>query len=235
MKKVKAFWEKINRYVIYISVVFIIIFQILELIFPSLLEVYSTEVYLTAISAILFIIFEHIISLESLYKIKTDLYSSQSFSAGMSDIINSETIDYLDIFSHTSMVHYQYIYASHIKIRNLRLLVLNPNRDKGFFSLNKDEEIRFSSETKLAIRYWNTLKEQGFIENLSIRYYDFYPTFYFAIINRSNIHWGLFSLQKTVPSTSLLSHHTIYNKNSDTDSIISDFQSFFDKIFYISK
>lgn len=235
MKKIKKLWEKLNKYILYISVAFIFVFQIVELTFPGVLELYSSKAYLAAISAILFILFDHIISLESLCQTTTDLQSSPRFSDGMSDIINKyEEINCLDIFSHTSMVHYQYIYDRHIKIHNLRLLVLNPDRNESYFSLNRNEEKRFSDETKLAISYWENLKNQGLIDNLSIRYYDFYPSFYFSIVNKSNIHWGLFSLQKVVPSTSLLSHHTICSKSFDTNSLIFDFQEFFNKIYDIS-
>lgn len=236
MKKLKQLWGKLNKYIVYFSVAFIFALQIMELAFPGILENYSSEAYLAAISAILFILFDHIVGLESLPKTANDLQSSPSFSAGMSDIINKyEEINHLDIFSHTSMVHYQYIYDRHIKIRNLRLLVLNPNRNKNHFLLNEDEEKRFSNETILAISYWKNLKNQGFIDNLSIRCYNFYPSFYFSIVNKSNIHWGLFSLQKVAPSTSLLSHHTIQSKSFSANSLISDFQKFFDKIYDISE
>lgn len=235
MKKIKSYWEKINRYVIYITLLFMVIFQIIELVFPNVLISYPTEMYLIAICAVLFIGFEHIVNLESLCNTKADIQSSSSFSQGMSNIMNDHhTINNLDIFSHTSMVHYQYIYDSHIRIRNLRLLVLNPYRKEGLYSLNREEEERFANETQLAIRYWKILNEQGYIENLTIKFYDFYPTFYFSIIDKSNVHWGLFLLQKRLPSTCLLSHHTVYSKNTETNSMISDFQKFFDSVFELS-
>ncbi len=235
MWKIRQMWKKVDKYILYILVLFLVIFQVMDAIDPPILEEYSSQIYLAVISAMLFIIFEHIINLETIESMSTNIQSSKSFSEGMSVILKDcDCIDCLYIFSHTSMVHYQYIYDKHIKIKNLRLLVLNPNRESNYFSLNGEEDLRFSQETNLALSYWNNLKEDGYIEHLQIGLYDFIPLFYFSIVNNSFVHYGLFSIQKTKPSISLLSHHTIFSENPETSRMVEDFKNFFEKIDNIS-
>lgn len=231
MKKLRQIWKKIDKYIYYILAIFLVIFQVIDVINPPILEEYSSQIYLTVISAMLFIMFDHIINLETIENISTNMQSSKSFSEGMSILLKDrDNIDCLYIFSHTSMVHYQYIYDKHIKIKNLKLLVLNPNRASNYFSLNEEEDLRFSQETDLAISYWINLKEEGYIEHLQIGLYDFIPSFYFSIVNNLLVHYGLFSIQKTKPSMTLLSHHAIFGENPETAMMVEDFKDFFEKI-----
>lgn len=107
---------------------------------------------------------------------------------------------------------------------------MNPHRSSNYFSLNGEEDLRFSQETNLALSYWINLKEDGYIEHLQIGLYDFIPSFYFSIVNNSFVHYGLFSIQNTKPSISLFSHHTIFSENPETSRMVEDFKNFFEKI-----
>ena len=232
-KLLKKAWTTIEKYIIYISLSTIIILEILSWIFPDW-SFLDNQGAICLFSAALIVIYQNVTELKehSLNKLSTT-YSS-SFNDGLVEIFKkNEALKSLDIMASTSRTYFHSINDNNVSIEHLRLLVWNPqNPETRHYPLDSESIKAFDISRKQAIAGWKDLRNSGKIKKLEIRYYDFDPTFHFAIINNRHLHYGMYKIEKIYPGYHLYPLYTLDSKETlFSRSQLQDKQNFFNHIF----
>lgn len=103
----KKMWDRIEKYVIYISLFLIIIIQVANYVFPEVVMGVSTSTAFILFSAALIVIYKNV---DGKRIENNSVRYSNKFFNGLSTLIEKQDkIDTLDIFSHTSMTYYHCI------------------------------------------------------------------------------------------------------------------------------
>ncbi len=226
----RKMWDRIEKYVIYISLAFIIIIQVANYVFPDVIKEVSISSAFILFSAALIAIYKNV---DEKRIENNSVKCSSKFFTGLGALIEKqEKIDTLDIFSHTSMTYYHCIKDCNIKINCVRLLVCKPKciSNKSY----PDQEVlaQFEQQRDSSLTMWKELQSDGLINELKIKYYEFDPTYHFAIINNKYFHYGFFKITHEHPGYSLLSNFTYENDNELAQTMLNDFVRIFNNYYY---
>lgn len=230
MSRIRMLWGKYKKLLVYISLAIIMVYQLISLVVP---DFFNINVCLLVICGALIMIFEHI---NDLYdsKHKSETFFSMDFSEGFTKmLLRDKKIKELDIFAESSMQYYYTLKNLGLHINKLRLLVCI-RREEENAPVKRELSIIQSRnrQVEMAISFWTQLQKDGQIDQLTIRVYEYEPSFHYSILNGKYFHTGLFKLQENFPNI-LLSHHTFLTlkPTSNASALLNDLKFCFSQTF----
>lgn len=230
IRTILSFGEKI---IAYLSLIIIIVLEGLKLLNSSLITINSTDLSLCLIASSLLVVFQHV---EDIKRINNKSYiavASTRFNDGLLDIFKKHAhIKSLDIMAHTTRTYIHSIADNDITVDNVRILVCKPksSHSRQYPDLKAIASLDLSRDQ--AVEDWKDLVKLGKVKHLEIRYYQFDPTFHFAIINNQHLHYGLYKLEHMYPGYHLYTLYTLDGSESDfAHHQLADFQGFFIHVF----
>jgi len=154
--------------------------------------------------------------------------ASNKFFEGLNYIFaKGKVLESLDIIAYTSRTYCACIRNEDIVIKKVRLLVYKP-RSLPVKKLSNSPEFTVSKET---ISLWQDMLNKGKIHSLDIRYFDFVPTYHFALIDHKYYHFGFYLTQPTYPWYSLLTSFTSLDSTDGSECFRKDFATIFENYF----
>lgn len=250
-EKLEKLWFKFERYAIYVALLVFILSELVSFFLPtvhSFLEGGGVLIlFAAAMLAMIRFIDERLSDAkkeldENLSKIfkkfdeilpkkgNNSIFITDSFSDSVKKTINQKKVfDTMDIFAHSSKQYCQQISDNNIEIKNLRLLVCNPDMIKSFpSSEGKNEE---AEEIKNNIHRWLHLCNNGNIKKIEIHEYYFIASYHFMIIDGQSAQFGFLILRSKFPIIDTLNTFVINKETPEGSLLIKDFTKFFEAIF----
>jgi hypothetical protein len=222
-------WSKLfeiaGKVVLYISLIAVIILNVIKIIIPNLDIDIGLPITMSLISMALIAILAHLDKL--LAKKKTSMASDKFFDGLNYILSNKKIVKSLDIFAYTSRTYCACIRDADIIIKKVRLLVYKPRSSKGEklvdtskFAVNQD-----------TISLWKNMLKNGKILSLEIKYFDFEPTYHFALIDNKYYHFGFYLTQLEHPGYSLLTSFSSPDITIESELYRKDFSTIFENYF----
>jgi len=152
---------------------------------------------------------------------------SSNFNENIKHLIDISSrhgkIKLVDVFAYNTETYFSAIKlalrSNNITIDELRILVYNGDKyDKNPLMCN--------------IAHWYKLQEKNRVKNLSIKFYDFEPSFFCSLYSGNFLHWGLFEKavdNELIPFDTDVDYAVFGNEKFGC-SFISDMQDFFANI-----
>ena len=221
-------WNKIftvaGKIALYICLVVVVIINIVDMMFPNLPVSIDLSVTMALIGIVLITILAYLDIL--LTKKKTYMASDQFFDGLTTIFSKKKVIKSLDIFAYTSRTYCACIRNTDVIIKKVRLLVYKPSSTSNGKLMDTS---RFANHDTIAL--WKNLLKSEKILSLEIRYYDFEPTYHFAIIDGKFYHFGFYLTQSEHPGYSLLTTFSSPEVTDESEFFRKDFVKLFDNYF----
>lgn len=134
--------------------------------------------------------------------------------------------------AHTTKTYIHSIADNDVTIEKVRILVCKP-KERTTRHYPDDSAVQSLDVARdQAVESWKDLHRLGKIKSLEIKYYEFDPTFHFAIINEQFVHFGIYKIEHKYPGYHLYHLYTLDGLDSDVaHSQLDDYQSFFSHVF----
>lgn len=231
-KKLLTVWNIIEKIIAYVSLFVVVFLECLNIFVPAF-DIDGSELALGLISSSLLVIFAHIEDIKKEISKVSFAHVSTRFNDGLLSIFEkNKSIKSLDIIAHTTKTYIHSIADNDVTIDKVRVLVCRPkNSNTRHYP---DENIISSLDVARdqAIETWKDLLRIGKVKELEIRYYEYDPTFYFAIINNQYIHYGIYKIEHGYPGYHLYNMYTLDGFDSEfAYNLLTDYQSFFNHVF----
>jgi len=222
-------WNKLfkiaGKVALYICLAIVVIINIVGIMMPNLPTNISLSITMSLIGTTLIAI---LASMDKILAKKKISMASEKFFDGLNHILsNKKIVKSLDIFAYTSRTYCACIRDADIIIKKVRLLVYKPRFSKGEklvdtskFAVNKD-----------TISLWENMLKNEKILSLEIKYFDFEPTYHFALIDNMYYHFGFYLTQLEHPGYSLLTSFSSPDITAESELFRKDFRTLFDNYF----
>jgi hypothetical protein len=231
-------WNKLfkiaGKAALYICLVIVVILNIVEIFVPlniieKIVPNSSVDVRLSITMSLIGITLIAILAnMDKLLARKKVPMASDKFFDGLNAILSSKKIvKSLDIFAYTSRTYCACIRDADIIIKKVRLLVHKPRSITGEKLLNTSK-FAVSQDT---IALWQNMLKNKKILSLEIKYFDFEPTYHFAIIDNKFYHFGFYLTQSEHPGYSLLTSFSSPEVTDESEFFKKDFVILFDNYF----
>ena len=204
-----------RKIVFYLALSIIVVLNMAKLIFPALPEIVDINISLALICAALITIHAQ---LDKAYtKKSSDINSSNRFFDGLNSIIlKKKVIKTLDVFAWTSRTYCACIRDADVIIQKVRLLIYKPKGTPP----NND-----------ILSLWNDMYKNGKIQSLEIKFYEFEPTYHFALIDNKEYHFGFYFVQERSPGYSLLTSFSTKNNSDINGLFVDDFEKLYNNFY----
>jgi hypothetical protein len=230
---------KTQKLVIYVCLAAILLFQILAVVIKPLHSFMIGEGVSIVIFALLLLIFRFVdYKFKTIEKgirlIRTDM---PNYYPEFGDAINNlflkrDTVDTMDIFAHTSEKFYAFIRDRKMKINKVRVLLRSPDASYPFsFPVNKEEQEFTRQKIHLLKKDWENLSQEGYINQLSVKAYNFEPSFFGITIDERKALIGFFLPRKDRTGVKALTCYIISDTTEYERAMLTDFKRWFDTIF----
>lgn len=222
-----------EKIIAYFALLIVVILQIINLVDKSMLNINSTDLSLCLISSSLLVIFQHIEDIKKAFNKSSKTVLSDRFNDGLMEIFKKHSrIKSLDIMAHTTRTYIHSIADNDITVDRVRILVCRPKNSNARQYPDEDSVEYLDSSRDQAIERWRDLVETGRIRHLEIRYFEFDPTFHFAIINNQYLHYGLYKMEHKNPGYHLFTLYTLDGaENHFALNQLTDYKEFFNHVF----
>ncbi len=233
MPRIHVIWERIERHAVYAALSIFIFAELTGYIFPTVDHLLKERAGLILISLVLLAVFRNID--HRLLNPSKGLSTAKSFGDAINTLMkNQKLVESVELFGHSTSKYYQFVRNSGCKIRNMRILLSEQLIvDSAPYPQSPKERSSIKAHAELAIENWLRLQTEGIIEQLEIRFYSFWPTFHFMIIDGESALWGLFEPIKDGPGVKVQKTYNISHEGSKND-LIDNLRTFFDATFAIS-
>lgn len=230
IRTVLSFCEKI---IAYLALIIVVILEIINMFDSSLININSTDLSLCLIASSLIVVFQHVEDIKRIFNKTNNAVTSERFNDGLLDIFKKRThIKSLDIMAHTTRTYIHSIADNDITVDNVRILVCKPKNSSSRQYPDQEAIVSLDLSRDQAIESWKDLVKIGKVRHLDIRYYQFDPSFHFAIINNRYLHYGLYKVEHEYPGYHLYTLYTLDGSESDfSHRQLEDFQGFFTHVF----
>lgn len=225
----RTFWRKIEKQVLYLLIMVAVITQWLAVFIPSL--GFLTPQINPALSSTL------LLAILRLFDYHLDKQSIQAHGESFTEAIDSimttgSSINSLDIFAHTTSKYFGVIRNKNIRIKNVRLLVpTDESIENSISPTDIEDKLGIIEEKKITLKKWQSMKNDGCIDNLLIHEYHFIPYFHFAIVNQKQAVFGIFRPIESNTGVKTLTNRSIRGNNTSGGEMIKDLGVFFNAIF----
>lgn len=239
MKKGYRIWIKLERYVAYIAISLFLLSEFLSIWIPWVNEVLNSRGGFVLTGLILI----------SIYRMLDERIPDSEFAVEqVEDSFNhmiartlgdSKHFNEISIFANTSIKHFEAIRNHDIQINKLNLLI--SNSENFICNLTSDDDIKYRNvQLDAAIGNWQLLVNDGKIENLVIRKYDFCPGFHFILVNGVRAGFGFYRPEygltkkptyRTMSNYSFISDKTLISNRLTDKKFVADLNKFFTTIF----
>lgn len=230
IRTILSFGEKI---IAYLALTIVIILEVIKLLNSSLININSTDLSLCLIASSLLVVFQHVEDIKKIFNKSYNAVTSERFNDGLLDIFKKHThIKSLDIMAHTTRTYVHSIADNDISVDNVRILVCKPKSSSSRQYPDQKAIASLDLSRDQAVESWKDLVKIGKVKHLEIRYYQFDPTFHFAIINNKHLHYGLYKMEHLYPGYHLYTLYTLDGSESNfAHHQLADFQGFFIHVF----
>lgn len=231
-QKFRAVWQTCEKLIAYCSLVVVVVLECLDKFVPSL-DVGQTDFSLMLIASSLLVIFSHIEDIKKECTQSTNTHASTRFNDGLLEVFSkNKRLKSLDIMAHTTKTYIHSIADNDVTIDNVRILVCKPKDSASRHYPDAHCVQSLDAARDQAVDLWRDLLKIGKIRNLEIRYYEFDPTFYFAIINDQYVHYGIYKIEHTRPGYHLYTMYTFDGNECEvTNNQLQDYKAFFGHVF----
>ena len=221
-------WNRIfkiaGKIALYVCLVAVVIINVVNLMFPKLPLNIDLSITMALIGITLITILAYLDIL--LVKKKTYMASDQFFDGLTSIFSKKKVIKTLDIFAYTSRTYCACIRNTDVIIKKVRLLIYKPRSTSNEKLMDTS---KFANHDTIAL--WKNLLKSEKILSLEIKYFDFEPTYHFAVIDNKFYHFGFYLPQSEHPGYSLLTTFSSPETTEESEFYRKDFVKLFDNYF----
>lgn len=230
--KLRVVWETCEKIIAYCALGAVLVFEIVDKVVPSL-NLGGSDFAISLIASSLLVIFASVDDIKRQFNKSTVGCTSTRFNDGLLDIFGkNKNLKSLDIMAHTTRTYIHSIADNDVTIDSVRILVCKPRMSEHRQYPDKDTVASLDISRDHAVELWKDLLRIGKIKNLEIRYYEFDPTFHFAIINNQFVHYGIYKIEHEYPGYHLYTLYTLDGTESEySQSQLQDYRNFFEHIF----
>lgn len=157
---------------------------------------------------------------------------ARRFDIAVNSILTSKnSIDQLDIFAHSSSKYFTTIRNTRLSVKKVRLLVLKDIESSDTLISIPSTAKDARNEIHTTIGKWLAAKNDGAIEDIEIRMYNFLPTMHFMVVDGRAAMFGFFHLVNSFPGVSTLTNFVVHKEHVIGDQMLTDLQTLFNDIF----
>ena len=139
----------------------------------------------------------------------------------------------MDLFTHTSHIYVRGFLDSKVRVKKVRILLRDfETLDAVQFPYAIMHKRRIQAQSELKVEEWKKLQQEGKIESLEIRFYQFEPMGHFMIMDEKTLYFGLYTWEAGHPGVGSR-QHIAYCVDGNTKAgrpMIADFQFRFDNL-----
>jgi len=233
MPRLSKIWDKVEHAAIYVVISVFIIAELLGYMFPSIDNLLRDRPGFILISLVLLAMFRNLD--RRLSQSVQGFTSTKSFGESVGVLLKGRrVIDTLEIFGHSTSKYYQFVKDGGVKIRKARILISGQLLfESSPYPHGQQERKSVKSHAELAGENWLRLQSQGVIEDLEIRYYNFWPTAHFMIVDGVSAQWGLFEPMAGGLGVTVQRVYLIVQESAMRE-FVEDLQKFFYATFTLS-
>ena len=230
LDELRSYLRVVEKRAIYALLFVFILAQWLAVFIPSAKSILTTEVNTALFSMLLlavFRLFDH-----RLGKLSIVAHSRDFTKAIDAAVATGKSVKSLDLFAHTSSKYLNALRNKQVHIKQVRLLLLSDDCImKAPSPKEVDDKKAVIKEKSVTLMKWQRLKEEGYIDELSIGEYRFVPYFHFAVVDRRVAVFGLFRPLEPMPGVRTLSLRSVRDHDASGSELIRDLVTFFDAVF----
>lgn len=228
-EKMKINFKKIEEIVEKIVLWLLIILQILSEFIPQIDTFISNHenLKIAVLFYLVFKIYKRIIDINEKKQIKI-----LKLDDALSHVFTKKKFKKVYIFAYSAQNYLKSIKRNDIQIDNLYLLLRRYDEKQAFLLHDPCVISNYKNELENALKMAYSLKNNGSIKNLHVRYFDFEAYSHFAVFDSRFAVSGKL-LHTFNDSKTKISPVQIYdsNTNKSIDDIISNFKDFFENLF----
>jgi hypothetical protein len=230
MNKVQINWLKIELISLYLSIVLFLTFQCISVAYPNLLSKFPKQTP-SLFFGFSILVFTHYLTKKIDDRRSDEFYITHpSFSEAIQKLL--EPYDYVKnlnvvaLSSHSFFVHLR---LQPKKIGQLRLLLLLDEEHNELFK-NSVTSTSPSTELQETLNGWKLLVADKKIKRIEVRQLKLNASFYFSIVNKENMLWGLFWPRPNFKGVTPRKVFTLSSQNKQSRELIDQATSWFESI-----
>ncbi|MBE0662816.1 MAG: hypothetical protein IH597_10125 [Bacteroidales bacterium] len=229
MDKLREFWDRIEKKVLYIILLIYIALQWLKIFLPAIDQVigdYNHAITATIILAVIRV-------LNTRGNTEDLFHKGKSFEVALGEtIVKGERVDCIKLFAHTTTKYYTALRNKDISINRLQLLIFSSKAiDMMPTPIEESDKELIKQEIVLILKKWLDAKNEGVINNLEIRVCDYIPLIHFLIKRNEKAMFGFFKPRSDSSGLKTLGNHTLTGFFTNQFDLINDLEIVYDEIF----
>ena len=228
MQELKSLWERVEKKVIYVTLFSFFFLQFLAIFSPRIANFMDERGSLILIALVLLTMFRFLDERLSREE-RIGLRASEGFIEEIINLLKEKREHRLvEIFASGGGAYYPAISESKARIRELRILLRDPDSLTSTKLPSDKEDLNQSLiEIQRVVHKLHGLHKKGQISKISFGYYSFRPTFHFMIIDDETLYFGLYRLADDCSGNEFSNRYIARSNTAAGFSLLSDFRAEF--------
>ena len=226
-----AVWDRVEKWVIYGVLFAVCVLELLSLAVPDVGRWVDTRGAFILMSFVLIFVFRY---LDARIRRRDPLTVCEGRQQELIDALREkQKWDKVDLFTHTSSVYVRGFLDSGATAKEVRILLRDfQELDQVRFPHAVQDKEVIQSQSKRAVADWTRLQQEGKIESLEIKYYQYEPMGHFIILDKRSLCCGLYTWEGDHPGVGSRKHEAYIadGKTVTGRAMIDDFQLRFDEL-----
>jgi hypothetical protein len=226
-----------RKWAVYPAICLVIIGLAMSQWFPPFAHLISPEEAGIFFCLLLFLVYSNLDSRLDRLVLRTGQAGPMDFATAFQQLLElGGPIESLDFCGSTGGLFHPTFWARKPHVKRMRVLIRDP-RSVVRCAFPSSREAKAALKQRIIDRQvdWSILVDQEIVDHMSVRTYDFAPSFFAVIINRCQAFWGIFRQTSDYPYFHVMSCFVFDGTTPMSAKFVDDIESWFDAVYDQSK